>query len=906
MLSGEAGIGKTRLAEEVAAEAQARGISTAWGRCDEEGGAPPYWPWIQVIRWCLERFGESPTGFSLNGAGAEAILAAMPELVGSSSQCLTTPTEHMHDKNELEAARFRLFDSIASRLLKLSSEQPLVIILDDLHAADEASLSLLRFVAKQADRGRLFVVGTYRDFEVRLSPEREPIFADLARIAESILVAGMTDEEVCELIKLCCGHTPDRALSDRLRRTTKGNPFFVREIVRLMFAEGDEASLQRVTSESFAIPDGVRVTIQRRIGFLPPASRRVLDAAAVIGRRFCAVDLERVTGADLDMVISTLEKAIVAGVMEKGDVVPGLFQFRHPLFAESLYQCLNPSERMRLHLKIAETIEHHEASPDTAELAWHYSRSLPLGRAENAVKFSRMAAERAQNALAHQDAASFYATALAALATIPGETREGRCELLLGLGESQYLAGQFERFRATFEEALEISRALGNPRLFAKAVLGLDLMPLEQRTGGGSHVRLHEDALQMLGDTETPLRVRLLGELAQCLGWLGWSGDRRSSELTMQAVELARDFDSPETLAEALFGRYFSLRGPEDLAQRLALSEDLKTIVDTNRLAGWSFRLLYYRGADLLESGDGLAWTGLEELQRDKAARATHHGIVEATEATRALMEQPLDQAERLVQLAFEAGRQRPTSLARQIFNMQMFVVRREQGRSLELEQSLQRAIARYPTRPLSRCALALVYAENGRPANAIEQFDQIAASGFARGQRDFQWLVSMSLLAEVCACVSDSERARQVYEVLAAHADRNAAVGALLCLGSVSRYLGLLAMARSSFVGAQRYLEAGLTANKRLGAKLWVAHCQYDCALLEFNHGDHERARGLLQDCLRTARTLGYIRLVEAGETLEEQLTQSPSPHSSSAPPLSPRGSRSGSGYPRSWNFQS
>jgi len=883
MLSGEAGIGKTRLAEEVAAEAQVRGFYTAWGRCSEEGGAPPYWPWIQILRSCIEHFRDSPASFELKGPDTETILAAMPEVVGSSPQPSRVSMEDIVDPTRREAVRFRLFDSISSRLFKFSLQNPVLMIFDDLQAADEASLSLLRFLVKQAGHGQMFILGTYRDFEVRLSREREPIFAELARTAESFQLGGMTESEVSELIRVYSGQTPGPALCDWLRLTTNGNPFFVREIVRLMLAEGGEASLETPSSESFAVPDGVQVTIQRRVDLLPPASRSILELGAVIGRPFRAAELERMANADLKMVLSTLEKAVRAGILAKENVELGAFRFSHPLFAESLYESLDPTLRMSLHLKIAETAASHDPNPDPAELAWHYSRALPLGRAEDAVKFCRMAAERAQNALAHEDAARLYATALAALSTIPSAGQEGRCELLLGLGESQYLTGKFDQFRVTFEEALEISRVLGNSRLFAQAVLGLDLMPFEARSARGLLVQLHEEALRMLGDTETPLRVRLLGELAQCYGWLGWSGDRQSSELTTQAVELARAFNAPETLAEALFGRYFSLRGPDDLAPRLALSEELRNIVNANRLSGWSFRTRYYRGADMLEAGDGLAWRELEELQRDKAARVAHHGIVEATEAMRALMELPLDRAEALVQEAFDAGRERPTSLARQIFNMQTFVVRREQGRGQELEQSLERAVVRNPRRPFSRSALALVYAENGRRAEAIEQFDQLAATGFAHGQRDYQWLVAMSWLAEVCARVSDSERARQLYQVLRGYADRIAVVGALLCLGSISRYLGLLAAAASLFEDARRHFEVGLQTNRRMGSTLWIAHCQYECAALQIDHGDSEQAHELLDDCLRAARALGYVRLTEAAKALTARLSYAPEQQPSS-----------------------
>src|SRR5262249_19584288 len=182
-----------------------------------------------------------------------------------------------------------------------------------------------------------------------------------------------------------------------------------------------------------------------------------------------------------------------------------------------------------------------------------------------------------------------------------------------------------------------------------------------------------------------------------------------------------------------------------------------------------------------------------------------------------------------------------------------------------------------------SRSALALVYAENGRHEEAIEQFDQIASTGFTGGQRDYQWLVAMSWLAEGCAFASDSERAPQLYEVFRGYADPLAVVGALLCLGSVSRYLGLLAVAASSFADAQRHFEVGLQTNRRMGSTLWMAHCQYECAALQVDHGDREHAHKLLDDCLRSARALGYVRLIEAAEVLAARSSRSPEQSTSS-----------------------
>ncbi len=881
MLCGEPGIGKTRLAQEIDSHAERRAALALWARCWEDSGSPAHWLWIQILRGCAERLGAG--AFSL--VDPEAVLGAMPLLRADAGA-----PPYPRPSGDADRDRFRLFDAVATTLRNASRQVPLLIVLDDLHAADDGSLNLLRFVARHLAGGRILILATYREEEIRLSPEKQAHFSDLSRIGENFALGALAQDEAAELIRLSSAVEPDAAAVSRLYRAAEGNPFFLKEMVRLLMSEAGERALGTSIPDGFPLPDTVRSAIRKRIALAPAAGRVALSTASIIGNEFDSSILIQLIGGDGAEVLGAIGHAMARGLVESG-AAPGHYRFAHPLFAETLRQDLGEAERKELHLKLAQILDRADRESRPAEIAYHYCHALPLGDAQRAALKAYAAAEQARRSLAFEEAARWYALALSA-ADAASVAPLDRCEVLLALGESQFYAQRFDAFKASFHEAVTIARSRGNAAQFARAVLGLGMLPPDAGASDPALARLSEEALAMLGDGDASLRVKLLNQFAERLGALGWTGDRRSSELTAQAVEVGRRSNDPEILAEALYGRYFALRGPDGLEERLSISAEIAAIVDRHRLPGWEFRTGYYRGADLLESGDADgAWRELTQLQRaGDLVRIGHPGVVEATEAMRALLQRPPDEAERLIERARGAGLVRPNAVARQIYAMQIFALRREQGRAEELTDSLRRAIGRVPTLLFSRCALALACADADRRAEAAEHFDRIAASDFAAGRRDYTWTLSIAMLAEACFLLEDAERAERIRPLLAAYRGRNVAVGALLCLGSIARYLAMLESVGGRFEEAERMFDEAEAANRRLGAPVLLARGNLQRSIFRARTGDRAGALAALQAATESADRLGLIQVASRARALNEV------PENKQSPPQEQPGAGEGS----------
>ena len=254
-LVGEPGIGKTRTAQELATYAGLRGAQVLWGRSYEEQGVPPYWPWVQAIRsYVRDRDPEQLR--SEMGAGA----ADIAEMVSDVRERL--PDLQPAAQMEPEQARFRLFDSIAAFLKTASQRQPLVLVLDDLHWADQPSLMLLQFVARELGGARLLIIGTYRDMELSRQHPLAETLGELTRerLFQRVLLRGLTQEDVGRFIEIAAGVTPPSALVNSVYTQTEGNPLFVTEVVRLLVQEGELSAekVQETDSWTIRIPEGVR------------------------------------------------------------------------------------------------------------------------------------------------------------------------------------------------------------------------------------------------------------------------------------------------------------------------------------------------------------------------------------------------------------------------------------------------------------------------------------------------------------------------------------------------------------------------------------------------------------------------------------------------------------------------
>jgi predicted ATPase len=353
MLMGEPGIGKTRIAQELAAMAEGRGVQALWGRCYEGVGMPPYWPWLQLLRSHIHKADAEQLRREM-GAGASDIAEILPEL-GQKLPGLTLPPA----LDSPEQARFRLFDSITTFLKNASGAQPLMLVLDDLHWADRPSLLLLEFMAREVGQSGLMVVCAYRDVELS---RQHPLSETLARLSresafQRVLLRGLAQEHVGQFIAASAGVTPTQELVDSVYTQTEGNPFFMIEVIRLVSDEGGLAE-DRIGGVGMArLPEGVREVVGQRLNRLSGLCNHVLTTASVIGREF-DFRLLRLLYQDSseEALLSALDEALEARVIEEAEGQER-YQFSHALIGQTLAGELSSSRRVRLHARIGEALE---------------------------------------------------------------------------------------------------------------------------------------------------------------------------------------------------------------------------------------------------------------------------------------------------------------------------------------------------------------------------------------------------------------------------------------------------------------------------------------------------------------------------------------------------------------------
>ena len=740
-------------------------------------------------------------------------------------------------------------------------------MLDDLHCADRPSLTLLEFLAPQLGDARLLLVGTYRDAELHAQLPLSQTLSELARVRppRRIALRGLTRPQVARYITMTAGTDPDDALVDAVHEKSEGNPFFVAEIVRLLSAE-DRLGC---AADEVAVPQEVRELIARRLAPLSPQCRDALAVAAVIGREFDLRVLHEVSGIDAERLLEALEESRAARVI--ATPAPGHYRFAHVLINEALVDDLAVSRRLRLHRAVGEALERVFASglePHLAELAHHFLEAAPIGDVECGLRYANAAAEQASARLAYEEAARIYERTLRALELVAYDGAR-RCELLLELGEAHHRAGAHARARAAFRRAADVARELSSPERLARAALGYGGPRGSFGVVDETLVRLLEDALAALGPRDDGVRARLLARLAMEL-YFGGAPERRAG-LVDEAVAIARRLDDPATIAYALNARYAALWAPENVTERLAIADE---VLELARRAGDHRLAREGRGrriVTLLELGDvAAAHAEIEQHARAAEELRQPFGRWQAAvwQAAEALLAGRLAEGESLARQAFELGRRVRMTDAENCFAVQSFIAAMELGRLAELQETVEELATRYPETTRWVTTLAVLHTELGHRDAAAAAFERIAVRGFAAIERDNQWLIAMTNLANTCAFLGDVARAPELRHLLLPYAGRNVViVEGWACLGSADRPLGMLATTMGRWAEAEAHFQAALDLNSRLGARTWLARTEFRYAqmLLARRHaGDAEDARMLLKQALGTATSLGMTNLAE------------------------------------------
>lgn len=592
VLSGEPGIGKTRLADEVVARATMKGFFVTWGRAWETGGAPPYWPWIELLGVLAETEDDLPP--------------RVQALLGSSVSAMVGEGTRADPARE----RFELFESVSSLVRGYARKTPLLLVFDDLHVADVASLELLSFVARGLRTSRIVALGTYRDAEARL-PRVADLLARIAREGEVLPLRPLSGEEVAEVVRHEIGRC-DAVLSAAIHDLTDGNPLFLRETMHAVNVNKSGVPLDAL--RDVAALGGVLAVVRGRLAGADDETRAVLEVASALGRESQLSLLAEAAGKPPRDVRAALDDATTRGLLvRRGDDRWG---FSHVLVREAFYRELADDRRRALHRAIAIALAKRvDRTAGSAErgvatetllttLAHHAMTALPMGDPVAAVRTACRAAAHARAQLAYEEAIALLERALATCDEHRLDDRE-RAEVALALGWAATEAGKLVRGREVFREAAKIARRIDDPALLARAALGQ----------GGEYVLAEirpelvealRDALSALGDRgggeERRLRARLLARLAAALTPSGNPDEPLG--LARRALAMTEGETDARTRIDVDVGVGAALTDFAPPAERVAVNERL--LHEARRVADGvlELRALTRLSCDYLERGD--------------------------------------------------------------------------------------------------------------------------------------------------------------------------------------------------------------------------------------------------------------------------------------------------------------
>jgi class 3 adenylate cyclase/tetratricopeptide (TPR) repeat protein len=887
LLVGEPGIGKTRTAEEFAAVARHKGATVLWGRCYDGEWAPPFSPFVEAIK---EYAAATPP---------EALAAALGADAGVLARIVPALHERLPDIAEppaipAEGERYRLLDAASNLFAKIASGGPLVLLLDDLHWADKGTIAMLRQVARLAPAQALVIVGGYRDVELDRTHPLAAALADLRRETsfERIVLKGLATDDVGALLDVIAEQDVPRPLVDAIASETNGNPFFIKEVLLHLIEERkivqeDGRWTSTLTIADMGIPEGVREVIGRRLSRLGAACNAMLTASSAMTGGFSWAELRAICEEPERALLDALDEALAVQVLVERE--RGTYDFTHALIRHTLYEELSTPRRVLLHRRIGGALEALYAAdvePHLAELAHHFFEAGE-GSAGKAIDFCARAGDRAFASFAYDEAASQFERAQElAVAVYPADPAP-RIELMLQLGRVRFACGSASM--DTFLRAAELAKDAQLPELVIRAALrepdrskgGYSPSATLWGAGDARIPPLLDYALSVLPVVPSRLRACALAFRGTLAG-----SDTSGPELVNAAEEMARGLgDVPTLLYVLLMQQWVLSRHPRLTERQLHLATEMLDLARQAQDLTMTRLALYWRSCSLVALADVAAFADIEAFhETSRQLRVPQLSWLSmGCLATVAILKGDYAEGERLAGDALRVGQTVSPDFWLDIggdasgvannFGIQLFQLRRDQGRLRELEPLVRNAIEQFPEEPAWRAALALVLFEGGDLSEAEASYSSLAVSSFEETLRQTDFVgITLPLLAELCASLGDTERAAAFYDLVLPYTGCVLVWGWTAVLGSADRVLGVLQSLLSDWEAAERHLRLALDLHERLGARPWLARTQLDYArmLLKRNaDGDAGRACGLLEAALATAREIGMAKVAADCEAL-------------------------------------
>ncbi len=786
LVAAPAGTGKTWLTREFARRAATRGFRPLVGQAWEGGGAPAFWPWGPILEQ-LAYAGES-VGFEQSVEGA--------------------------------TTRFRLFADVVSLLRRRAEQEPLLIIFEDLHWAEESTLLLLKFVVEQLHGSRVLFLATHRDADSEVRPACARLLGGLQARGQHILLKPFSQAEVVSLLEAETSLEVTEALVARVLRWTGGSPLFVRELIPLLEQPGSGSEFWQAS-----IPAGIREAIRAQLGPLDEAQREVLTTSALLGDDFDFALLVRVVTIPRDDIQRALREAVARRVLTPSG--PSQYRFAHALIREVLTNELSAVERAEVHHRIGLALETTRSGDDAAAsaLAFHFEQALPvLGSARDPIRYALAAARTEMARHAYEQARDHCLGALS-LANDRGSSVEERARILVQLGDAQHLSGAIDDAKASFVELAELGRNTNTPALVIEAARGYGRVHKEAGVVDQRLVALLEEAIEKLRESDSDvLRAELYATLARSLLFDPVAPERRL-RLSRDAVELARRGGDPNTLTLVLAARAYATWGapdPEVLREWPIVLDAAIEAAEQARQFDLLMEMRMLAVSAALHTGKRLEAIASLELAENLARRLQHPSelyFVASARSALALYEGRLGEVPELKARAAAAG-QALGRVAAVFELLQTIVLAREPGEMEALVGRVQAIAASTNSALAARSAVLLILTEAGRLDAARSELSNLSLP-LLTSAYDINWLCWYVVLGRALVEMSTSTLCEPLYRELVPFAGNIAVCGTVgAVVGHVSLTLGMLARQLGNLDASREHLERALVETREAGGR--------------------------------------------------------------------------------------
>ncbi|MGF6754242.1 AAA family ATPase [Paraburkholderia sp. GAS42] len=878
LLIGEPGIGKSRLLRAFGDSISGDTHAVISLHCSPYYRNSPFWPVLRWLRRVFELGLDPPRASDLEllEAGIARLGVDVDETVLVLTTLLGIPAAARHQATDVSSPSFkrRTLDVLVAIVERSTRVQPVLVVVEDAHWIDPSSQELVRLVLERLVAAPLLVLLTAR-------PEFEPGWAS-PHLVQINLDRLSRRDCIAMIERLTDGKRLPGLVLDQIVSKTDGVPLFVEELTKTVL-QGDwlqDAGISyelKGTPQTIAIPDTLQGSLLSRLDRLEPTVKETAQIAATVGREFGRKLLGLIASKPENELQDTLDCLVAAEIIVPASGTPAegdTYQFRHALVQEIAYQSLLLARRRQYHALIAVALE--DRYPEIAErqpelIAQNFTAAdLPV----RAVSYWQRAGERALSGAAYEEAIAHAQHGLELLnrCTYGDQDRAAHLlPLLLTRGGAEFRLGLLEA-KATFRQAAQIAREQKLLSFLVQAALGFDTAETFLEGSGKASLSLLKEVLALIGTEESIERCRLLSRLVRTVHMTG--AREQTGELALEAVALARRLNDLPSLFDALVCEMMHV-GARPLnvgkfAERQSVLQELRQIAedlgDADTIGHACARCL----AGYLEIGDVERFESALERYREIATSGQHFvdkWCVTGAQAMRAVLVGDFAVAEHKARESFQMAQTVDATLATGVYGMQMFTIRREQGRLAEVAPLFKRFVDEHSENSAWRPGLMLLCSDLGLEAQARDNLDRLAESDSSI-PLDSKRLVTLTYLAEVAARLRDVERAEQVYTLLLPFRDQVVTVPVFtLCCGSAARYLGMLAHALGDWSAAEEHFEYGLRMDERLRAWPWLAHGRYEFARMlaaRNGVGDRARAQTLLADAAAAAKELKMFALVE------------------------------------------